>query len=509
MDISLWIAHRAEWSPHRTAIHFEARDLSYLELERRIAALAGALRDRLGVEPGARVAHLGLNSPDLLALLFACSRIGAIFVPLNWRLTPAEHAVMLGDCAPKVLIAEADYIDHVARIERDISGIELVALGTADVAGPWRPLEALTSAPRPLGPNAHCESNAPVEIVYTSGTTGRPKGAVLTQQGLFFNTLHALQIFDLTQHDTVAAHLPMFHVGGTNIMTLPALHVGGKVVMQRRFEPGALLRDIAAHHVTLLLAVPAVSQALLAHPDFAGANLSSLRQVCAGSSTVPEAVMRPWFARGIPVTQVYGLTESGPIATGIPIADAARKIGSGGRPVMYCQCKLADEAGKPVAPGARGEIWLRGPNLFAEYWRNPEATRAAFEDGWFKTGDIAHADADGYLYIDDRKKDVIISGGENIYPAELENVLADCADLAEFAVIGRADPKWVEVPVACVVAKPGRTLTKDGVLALFAGRLARYKHPRDVLFLDGPLPRTSLGKVQKFELRQRLAGKER
>jgi fatty-acyl-CoA synthase len=266
-----------------------------------------------------------------------------------------------------------------------------------------------------------------------------------------------------------------------------------------------VLADIRARRPTLLLAVPPVSLALIGHPDWAATDVSCLRCVCAGSSTVPEAAIRPWFERGVPVTQVYGMTESGPIAVALSIADAARKIGSTGKPVLHCEARIARDDGSEAEIGERGEIWMRGPNILKEYWGDAAATRAAIAPGgWFKSGDIAHRDAEGFYYVDDRKKDMVISGGENIYPAELENVLADCAEIAEFAVIGRADPKWVEVPVACIVTKPGAALDRDKVLALFEGRLARYKHPRDVIFLAGPLPRTSLGKVQKFELRRRL-----
>jgi fatty-acyl-CoA synthase len=220
---------------------------------------------------------------------------------------------------------------------------------------------------------------------------------------------------------------------------------------------------------------------------------------------VPEAVLRPWLARGVPATQVYGLTESGPTAIALPIADAERKIGSCGKPCLHTEARVVDAAGRDVPAGERGEIWLRGPNLLREYWGNPEATAESFTGEWLHTGDIGHQDAEGYYYVDDRKKDVVISGGENVYPAELEAVLADCPEIAEAAVLGRPDPHWGEVPVACVVLRPGASLTRAQVLARFPGRLARYKHPRDVVFLDA-LPRTAMGKVQKFELRRRLEG---
>jgi fatty-acyl-CoA synthase len=292
-------------------------------------------------------------------------------------------------------------------------------------------------------------------------------------------------------------------VGGLNIQTTPAIAAGAAVTITRRFDPGEVLRLVHSRRPTLLLAVPAVAQALASDPAFATTDLSCLRCLTTGSSTVPEAVIRPWLDRGVPVTQVYGMTESGPTAIALSIADAARKVGSCGKPALHTEARLVGADGEDVARGARGEIWLRGPNLTAGYWRNPEATRQAFAGGWFKTGDIGHQDEEGFFYVDDRKKDVVISGGENIYPAELENVLADCPAIAEAAVIGRPDPRWGEIPVACVVLKPGSSLSRADVLALFRDRLARYKHPRDVVFLDA-LPRTAMGKVQKFALRDGL-----
>jgi fatty-acyl-CoA synthase len=245
---------------------------------------------------------------------------------------------------------------------------------------------------------------------------------------------------------------------------------------------------------------------MVAHPDFAKTDISCLKCICGGSSVVPETVIRPWLERGVSFNQVYGMTETGPVAIASSIPDGRRKSTSAGKPVPYMEAKLVNDAGGEVMTGERGEIWLRGPTLLKEYWRDPAATRESFApDGWFRTGDVAHCDEEGFYYVDDRKKDMIISGGENIYPAELENILADCPEIAEFAVIGRPDPKWVEVPVCVVVRKPGRSPSAEDILALFQGKLARYKHPRDVVFVEGPLPRTSLGKVQKFELRQRLA----
>lgn len=502
MTIAEWISHHADWDGDKTAIRFEGQEISYAAFDARIRRLATALRSGLGIQPGDRVAHLGYNGPELLDLLFACARLGAMLVPLNWRLAAPEHAWILNDCGAKAVLAEGDFIAHLDAVRGELDGLVLVAYSGA--AEGWRDYATILAEARGADANADVDLSAPVKIVYTSGTTGRPKGAVLTQNALFFNAINATSAYDMTRADHVLTVLPMFHVGGMNIHTTPALHAGATVTVQRRFEPGQTLRAIAEDRPSLFLAVPAVIAALMQHPDWQSTDVSCLRAVGAGSSTVPEALLRAWLDRGVPVSQVYGLTESAPVAVCLPLKDAWTKIGSTGRAVAHCAMRVADDGGVDVAPGEAGEILLKGPNLLREYWNNPEATREAFVDGWFRTGDIGHLDKDGYLYVDDRKKDVVISGGENIYPAELENVLADCEELAEFAVVGRPDPRWGEIPVACIVPRPDARLSEADILALFEGRVARFKHPRAVVFMEA-LPRNVMGKVLKYELRERFA----
>jgi fatty-acyl-CoA synthase len=510
MDLSRWVRHRADWSPERVAVHFRGADVTYRALEGRVGRLAAALASRLGIARGDRVAYLGYNSPLVLELLFACARLGAILIPLNWRLTVAEHRHIVADATPRALFVEPEFGAHADDL-RD-GALALIAceaaaahVGTAvpvPEPGDWLDDAGLVAS---ITAESHAggDLDAPLLIVYTSGTTGRPKGAVLTQGALLWNALNSIAAVDMTSADHVLTVLPMFHVGGLNIHTTPAVLAGATITIARRFDPDETLDLIAARRPTLFLAVPAVAHALSRHPRFAATDLSSLRAMCTGASTVPEAVIRPWLHRGVPVTQVYGMTESGPTAIALSIADAARKVGSCGKPAAHTDARIVDDAGRDVARGQRGEIWLSGPNLSSGYWRNPEATADAFTDGWFHTGDIAHQDADGFFYVDDRKSDVVISGGENVYPAELEHVLAECPDIAEAAVVGRPDDRWGEVAVACVVPRPGSALTRETILALFTDRLARYKHPRDVIFLE-TLPRTVMGKVQKHELRRRL-----
>src|SRR6185369_16218762 len=464
INLSRIVERWAAQFPSKTALHFDGQDISYLELWRRIEHATRCLQ----VERGDRVAWLGYNSPDMLVLLFALARLGAILVPLNWRLTAAEHRAILEDCRPRWIFCGDEFEEHC----RDLP----VARGGLDEAG-----EAEF-------PGRDADD---VLIVYTSGTTGRPKGAVLTQSALLWNGFNSIHAHDLSQSDHVLTALPLFHVGGLNNQTLPALLAGATVTLHRRFDPGQWLADVAKRRPTVSLLVPATLQAVISHPAWASTDLSSLKMLNAGSMVIPDSMIRAFHDRGIPVGQIYGCTETAPIAVVLLKEDAIRKLGSTGKPAPHCEVKLVDD-----------EIWVRGPNVMRCYWNDPAGTAASLTpDGWFKTGDLARIDDEGYYWIMGRSKDVIISGGENIYPAELENVLADCPAIAEAAVIGIEDAKWGEAACACVVRKT--TIDEQAVLNLFRDRLAKFKHPRRVVFLDS-LPKNAMGKVQKFELKKLL-----
>lgn len=505
MNPSDWIVHRAERSAGDVALRFEGAEIDYGTLDSRVRRLATALYARCGVRPGDRVAHLGLNGPAVLELLFACARLGAIFVPLNWRLAEPEHREILLHCAPKALFADPEFRAHFERIRGEVGPLVSVALDDPGGGG-WLGCAALLAESGVEPPTAG-GATTPVLLVYTSGTTGRPKGVVLTQDALEWNALHSIEAHEITSADRVLTVLPMFHVGGLNIHTTPALRAGASVVLHRRFDPVRALRAIAEERPTLFLAVPQVSLAMTGHPDWAKTDLSSLRMVTAGSSIIPDTVIRPWLDRGVPLTQVYGLTESAPVAICLRREDAWRKRGSCGKPVGGCRAQIVDAAGEDVGANAAGEILLSGPNLFREYWNDPATTAETLVDGWLRTGDLGHRDEEGFFYVDDRLKDVVISGGENVYCAELENVLVECPAIVEAAVVGRSDERWGEVPVAYVVPRESG-LTEECVMALFEGRLARFKHPRDVVFVDR-LPRNVMGKVLKDELRARSQRRSR
>ena len=485
MNLSRIVERWAQHLPRKVALHFHGSDISYAGLWDRILQATQALSAR-SVAKGDRVAFLACNHPDMLVLLFALSRLGAILVPLNWRLAAAEHRVIIADCAPRLLVCEAEFSAAAGTL-----GVPLLVLGAG-----WG--ECGHAA-------VHGEDADDLLVVYTSGTTGKPKGAVLTQSALMWNAFNSIHAHDLSQSDHVLSPLPLFHVGGLNNQTLPALLAGATVTLHRRFDPGLWLADVAARRPTLSILVPATLQAVISHPDWKRTDLSSLKMLNTGSMVVPESLLREFHTRGVPVGQIYGATETAPIAAVLLKEDAMSQVGSTGKAALHCEIKVvAGEDGSEAGPGVVGEIWVRGPNVMRCYWNDPEATRAAFHEDWFKTGDLARRDKNGFLWVAGRSKDLIISGGENIYPAELENVLADCAEIAECAVIGIEDPKWGEAACACIVRKPGTVLDEARVLALFQDRLARFKHPRRVVFLE-TLPKNALGKVQKPELKKRLA----
>jgi len=480
VDLSHWIERHARFAPDATAIRFNGEDIGYAELARRMRRAAANLA-ALGVRQGDVVAYLGLNRPEVLVLLFACARLGAMLAPLNWRLAPPEHARVLADFRPRVVFREATFADHVHGFE----ALELSAL--------QRNAGAV--------PAAAGDEDSPLLLCYTSGSTGAPKGVVLTQRALAWNAVNSAHMHDLTSADRVLTTLPLFHVGGMNIQTTPALHAGASVTLHPKFDPAATLAAIERERITLAVLVPAQLEALMALPRWQSADLSSLRMITTGSTIVSEAFVRKASARGVPVIQVYGSTETCPIASYVRAGDALRKAGSAGLAALHCEVKVMDGDGAERPAGGDGEILVRGPNVAAGYWNAPAETARTFAGGWYRSGDLGHFDDEGHLYVVARKNDLIISGGENIYPAEVESVLLECPAVAEACVVGRPDERWGEAVIAAVVLKPGCPMTEKEVLALFHGRIARYKHPREVRFVRA-LPRSALGKVRKEAVRE-------
>jgi fatty-acyl-CoA synthase len=500
VDLSDLIDRNAAFAPDKPALRFAGATLTYADFVQRIAAAACALKSRLGVGRGDRVAILATNHPDYLVLLYACARLGAMLVPLNWRLAIPEQVFILCDASVKALVVEKSLAAVVAPLARELPDARIVGLDFAPEDG--ASLEELIASGSGDGRNPHIDVSCPLLVVYTSGTTGRPKGAVLRQEALLWNAVMSQHAHDMTAADHVLTVLPMFHVGGLNIQTTPALQLGATVTLHARFAPDATLDAITRDRPTLTVLVPATLQALIEHAGFAAADLSSLRAVTTGSTQVPQGLIDPFVARNVPVLQVYGSTETSPIAVYTRLSGDWRRAGTTGLPGLACEARIVDDSGREARPGVAGEVVVRGPNVFFEYWGNEAATSEALRNGWYHTGDIGTRDDDGYFFIHDRKKNMIVSGGENVYPAEIERVLAAHAEVVEAAVIGRPDPRWQEVPVAYVVRRPGSALDVREIEAYLMSQLARYKVPREYVFLDG-LPRNAMGKVQHFVLRER------
>ena len=502
MDLSDLIARNAASTPDKPALRFEGETLSYAAFNNRIGQTARALKSEFGVAKGDRVAVLSLNRPDYLVLLYACARLGAMLVPLNWRLAIAEQMFILSDASIKVLVLEQAFAEVLPALAKELPDTRVVGLDFAPVRGVS--FDALLTMATGDSRNPHVDLSCPLLIVYTSGTTGRPKGAVLRQEALLWNGVMSQHMHGLTSDDHILTVLPFFHVGGLNIQTTPALHHGATVTIHARFAPDAALAAIERDRPTLTVLVPATIQAVTDHPDWATTDLSSLRAISTGSQIVPPHLIERFVARGVPVLQVYGSTETCPVAVYTHIGSDLSRAGSTGLPGQCCEAIVIDDAGVELPPNTPGEIAVRGPNVFFEYWRNEAATRAALYDGWFRTGDIGSRDTVGYFFVQDRKKNMIISGGENIYPAEVERVLLEHPDVADCGVIGRPDAKWDEVPIAYVVRRAGCQVEAKTLEVHVQAHLARFKVPREFIFVDD-LPRTALGKVQHFRLRQMAA----
>ena len=425
MDLSHWIDRHAAFTPDKMALLCAGRAWSYGELSRATQQMAAALAGQ-GVVPGDRVAHLGYNSAEQLLLLFACARLGALFVPLSWRLAPPEHRIMLGDCRPRVVMVDEPFVEASASLRDVLGGSAWVCMGAAQPG--WITLEQMLGVAHAGSPaSSQGGMDSPIVLCYTSGSTGQPKGVVLTQNALFYNAVNSAHMHDMSSSDVVLTSLPLFHVGGLNIQTLPALHCGATVILQSRFDPGAVIDALQTQGVTLTVLVPAQLDLLASDTRWAQLRSGTLRSITTGSSIIGVAEYRRHLRADVPLLQVYGATETCPIAAYQRAPDAAQHPGSVGKAALHCELRLIDDAGQDVPQGTTGEIWIRGPNLMAGYWGKPTESAAALSDGWYHSGDVGHQDEEGYLYVDGRRTDMIISVGENIYPAELENIRQDQA----------------------------------------------------------------------------------
>lgn len=497
-----WIAHHARYSPRREAVHDLAsgRRFTYAEFDERIGRAALWMRDRLGVGRGDRIAVLAHNDSDVFEVQFACRRLGAIFLPLNWRLAVPELEFICGDAEPRALLHGREFEAAAEAVGRRCAATRLAALDN----GRPSDYEAGIAEARGTLEDPRIEPGDTWTLMYTSGTTGRPKGARNTYRMGFYNAVHAAVASEVSARSRNLVFLPTFHTGGLNVYANPVFHAGGANVVMRTFDPGEFLRLLTGRDrntpITHALGVPTNFLMLAEEPGFEDADLRHLVCLGVGGAAAPLALLQQYAAKGIPLQQAWGMTETGPLGLVLGADVALAKVGSTGLPVMYADLAVVDEGGGKVEPGVTGELMIRGPTVTPGYWNRPEANREAFtEDGWFHTGDAARTDEDGYFYIVDRWKDMFISGGENVYPVEVENAIYELDGVLENAVVGVPDPKWGEVGRAYVVLKDGSNLDGTAIREHCGDRLARYKVPKEVRFL-GELPHNATGKILKHAL---------
>ncbi|OYO14191.1 p-hydroxycinnamoyl-CoA synthetase [Enemella evansiae] len=493
-SISQWPVRQAARSPESVATVFDGVQRSYAEFDTDIARAAAALRAR-GIGHGDRVALLSANHPAHIDLFFACGRLGAILVPLNARLSENEIAHCLSDSGTALLVTSAELAGRGTPAAEQAGTREVIDLAA------WTQLCAETDPDRdePRG-----TGDDPCMIMYTSGTTGRPKGAVLTHSSVTFATLNAALDLGLTGRDVSLACAPLYHTAAFFMGATPTLLRGGTVIIQDGFEPGRVLAQIEADRISYGFGVPVMLDMLSRHPDWDRTDLTSLRVFTVGGAPVRLDTLHTWLARDVAVCQGYGLTESGPGALVLTPEQAKDKVGSAGLPHLFTEVRIAGLDDAPVTPGERGEIQVRGPNVMAGYWNNPGATAAAFApDGWLRTGDVGVADDDGFITVVDRLKDMFISGGENVYPAEVEAAIIELPGVLEAAVLGVPDERWGETGLALIRLADGAELTAEALADQLAGRLARYKIPRRLQIVDS-IPRNPTGKILKSRIRTTL-----
>jgi fatty-acyl-CoA synthase len=494
-----WIAHFARRTPDRLAVVDLAseRRLDYAQFDARISRLATHLRDEAKIARGDRVAVLAHNTTDTLEVQFACGRIGAVFLPLNTRLTVPVLQYIVGDAAPKLMIHDAALADIALAVAK------LCQVTSALLLGAGGSYEAAIAAAKPLDQAEIVTLDDMSTIMYTSGTTGQPKGAIITHGMTFWNCVNLGGPAYISPSSVLLTVLPLFHTGGLNCYTNPVLHAGGTVLIMRAFDPGLALQLISdpSHRINTFFGVPSIYQFMAQHPAFAGSDFSRLVICGVGGAPMPVPLLKVWEERGVALQQGYGMTETSPAVLTLDREDAVRKAGSSGKPVLHTEVRIVRPDGVDADIGELGELWVKGPNITPGYWNRPDANQSSFTDGWLHTGDAARIDREGFYYIVDRWKDMYISGGENVYPAEVENVLHQIAAIAEAAVIGIADAQWGEVGMAIVAVKPGHSLTEAEIQAHCEANLARFKRPYVIRFVEA-LPRNATGKIHKPTLRQ-------
>ena len=475
-----------------------ARRFTYADLNQRTDRLASVLVNRFGVAVGDRVAVLARNSSNIFEVQFACWKLGAIFVPLNWRLARPELQFIVGDSNPRVLLYDSSFTDKAAGLASIAHRLAWEAAG-----GPDDEYEAALASAPAVGYRAPDNTLSTIlTVMYTSGTTGRPKGVIITHGMTLWNVVNQTEPFRTGSSMVNLVVLPMFHTGGLNTFAIPAIHYGGANVVMPAFDAETALAVLGDPElgITHLQSVPANYQFMSQAKGFADASFPTLVAAGVGGAPPPRSLIAAWLERGVRLQQAFGMTETGSMVMALHREDARRKIGSAGLPFLHNRCRVVDRAGHDVPPGEVGELWMQGPNITPGYWNLPEETAAALTGGWFRSGDAVRQDEEGYFYVVDRWKDMYISGGENVYPAEVENVIYELDGIAEVAVVGVPHERWQEVGKAFIVLKAGARLTESDVLLHCGTNLAKFKTPTSVVFVE-ELPHNATGKIVKRLLR--------
>ncbi|MDG1461355.1 MAG: long-chain fatty acid--CoA ligase [Luminiphilus sp.] len=502
------VLRRAEMNPSAPALTYEGATQTFEQLALNIRKVACFLKS-LNIEPGDRVGYLGQNHPRFLEVLYASSLVGAIFVPLNYRLTSQEVNYIANDSGLTVLFADECSAHLILSHTDELPCREFISVGFK--CDNWTDLDSALvhdAITVPVGNSvlAHVSESDTALIMYTSGTTGRPKGALLSHGNIFWNLLNAKFMEEIMRGTTLTC-APLFHIGGLNVTTHPSLVSGVHVVLHQVFNAKEVLADIEKYQVSTMFGAPTMFDMLTYESAFEATDFSSIIAFNCGAAPVPLPLIETYLKRGVQFCQGYGLTETAPYVSVLSSEDSVKKKGSAGKALMFTDVCIVNASGAELPAMARGEICVSGPNVTAGYWGLEEATRAAFDSkGRFLTGDIGYLDNDGYLFICDRKKDMIISGGENVYPAEVEGVLVALPGVKEVAVVGLPDDKWGEKVVAVAVVDKSAGISIACVSDFLSGKLARYKQPRELHVVD-ELPRNPAGKVQKFVLKELLVSK--
>ena len=483
-----WVESRARLTPDAEAIVDveQARSWTFAELNKRSEAASSWLRKK-GVNKGDRVALLSPNHISYFDLLFACMKLGAIFVPLNWRLAADEIDYILQDCTPKVMGFHSSFTEKI----NELLFLEPLSFKIDD--------EVYLDQAISLNAVVEITEQDPLAILYTGGTTGKPKGVVLSHQSIMWNGLNTVLSWNLTKKDTTLTYMPLFHTGGLNALSIPLLMIGGKVVLASMFNPTEAIAHLNSYKCTIVLLVPTMYHMMVNTDEFKKQNFPTVKTFLSGGAPCPLEIYEEFMRKGLSFKEGYGLTEAGPNNFYMDQSKVKEKRGSVGKPMLFNSIKLMREDGTETGPDEVGELSIKGKHAFQCYWNNPEATEETMSAGWLQTGDLAKRDHEGYYYIVGRKKDLIITGGENVYPLEVENWISSLPQVDEVAVVGIPDQKWGELVTAFIVLKENGQLTGDELKRHCSSKLGNYKIPKEIIFLE-ELPKTHVGKIDKKEL---------